>query len=47
MLNVFHIDAGYVLSTAQTSALDQTLRFSIGFDLEGVRDLMGRSGRRR
>lgn len=32
-LNVFHIDAGYVLSTAQTSALDQTLRVSIGFAL--------------
>lgn len=45
-LNAFHIDAGYVLSTAQTSALDQTLRFTIGFDLEGIRDLMG-SGRRR
>lgn len=44
-LNVFHIDAGYVLSTAQTSALDQTLRFSLGFDLEGIRDLMG--GKRR
>ena len=47
VLNVFHIDAGYVLSTAQTSALDQTLRFSLGFDLEGIRDLMGTSGRRR
>jgi len=45
VLNAFHIDAGYVLSTAQTSALDQTLRFSIGFDLEGIRDLMG-GGRR-
>lgn len=41
-LNVFHIDAGYVHSTAQTSALDQTLRVSLGFDLEGIRDLMGR-----
>lgn len=40
--NVVHIDAGYVLSTAQTSALDQTLRVSIGFDLEGLRDIMGR-----
>lgn len=38
-LNVFHIDAGYVLSTAQTSALDQTLRVSIGFDLEGMRNM--------
>ena len=46
VLNVFHIDAGYVLSTAQTSALDQTLRFSIGFDLEGVKDLIGYGGRR-
>ncbi len=47
VLNVFHIDAGYVLSTAQTSALDQTLRFSLGFDLEGLRDMLGTSGRRR
>ena len=45
-LNVFRIDAGYVLSTAQTSALDQTLRFSLGFDLEGIKDLLGRSKRR-
>lgn len=44
-LNVFHIDASYVLSSEQTSALDQTLRFSLGFDLEGLRDIMG--GRRR
>ncbi len=44
-LNIFHIDASYVLSSEQTSALDQTLRFSLGFDLEGLRDIMG--GRRR
>ncbi|MBO6012244.1 MAG: type IX secretion system outer membrane channel protein PorV [Bacteroidales bacterium] len=44
--NAFHIDGGYVLSTAQTSALDQTLRFSLGFDLEGIRDLMGGKRRR-
>lgn len=42
VLNVFHIDAGYVVSTAQTSALDQTLRFSLGFDLEGIRNLVRR-----
>lgn len=47
VLNVFHIDAGYVLSTAQTSALDQTLRVSLGFDLEGLRDLIGYGSRRR
>ena len=46
VLNVFHLDASYTLSTAQTSALDQTMRFSLGFDLEGMRDLLGR-GRRR
>ena len=38
-LNIFHLDAGYVLSSEQTSALDQTLRFTLGFDLEGLRDL--------
>jgi hypothetical protein len=46
-LNIFHLDAGYVLSTAQTSALDQTLRFSLGFDLEGLSELMGTGRRRR
>ena len=40
-LNIFHIDASYVLSSEQTSALDQTLRFTLGFDLEGLRDMMG------
>ncbi len=41
-LNVFHIDASYVLSSEQTSALDQTLRFTLGFDLEGLRDMWGK-----
>ena len=41
-LNVFHLDAGYVLSSEQTSALDQTLRFTLGFDLEGLRDMFGK-----
>lgn len=41
-LNVFHIDASYVLSSEQTSALDQTLRFTLGFDLEGLRDMLSR-----
>ena len=39
-LNVFQIDAGYVISTAQTSPLDQTLRISVAFDLFGLRNLM-------
>lgn len=41
-LNIFHLDAGYVLSSEQTSALDQTLRFTLGFDLEGLRDMFGK-----
>lgn len=46
-LNVFRLDAAYVISTAQSSPLDQTLRFSLSFDMDGLRDLMGRGGRRR
>lgn len=45
-LNVFHLDAAYVMSSGQTSGLDQTLRFTLGFDLEGLRDIMGKSKRR-
>lgn len=45
-LNIFHLDAAYVMSSGQTSGLDQTLRFTLGFDLEGLRDMMGKSKRR-
>ncbi len=41
-LNVVRLDASYMLSTAQTSPLDQTLRFSLTFDMDGLRDLLGR-----
>lgn len=41
-MNVFSIDAGYVISTAQTNPLDQTLRFSLTFDMDGIQDLLGR-----
>ena len=41
-MSVFTIDASYVFSTAQTNPLDQTMRFSLGFDLDGMRDLFGR-----
>ncbi|MDE5628191.1 MAG: type IX secretion system outer membrane channel protein PorV [Muribaculaceae bacterium] len=44
-LNVVRLDASYMLATAQTSPLDQTLRFSLTFDMDGLRDLVG--GRRR
>ena len=43
-LNVVRLDASYMLATAQTSPLDQTLRFTLTFDMDGLRDLFG--GRR-
>ena len=45
-MSVFSIDASYVFSTAQTNPLDQTMRFSLGFDLDGMRDLFGKMRRR-
>lgn len=41
-LNVVRLDASYMLATAQTSPLDQTLRFTLTFDMDGLRDLIGR-----
>lgn len=41
-LNVVRLDASYMIATAQTSPLDQTLRFSLTFDMDGLRDLMGK-----
>ncbi len=45
-MSVFTVDAAYVFSTAQTNPLDQTMRFSLGFDLDGMRDLFGKMRRR-
>jgi len=39
-LNIFQLDAAYVISTAQTNPLDQTLRFSLSFDLFGLKNLI-------
>jgi hypothetical protein len=39
-LNVFQLDASYVMSTAPSNPLDQTLRFSLSFDLFGLKDLV-------
>ena len=41
-LNVLRLDAAYMMATAQTSPLDQTLRFTLTFDMDGLRDLFGR-----
>ena len=39
-LNVFQLDAGYVIATSQNNPLNKTLRFSLSFDLYGLGDLM-------
>ena len=44
-LNVVQLDASYMLATAQSSPLDQTLRFTLTFDMDGLRDLIGRRAR--
>lgn len=41
-LNVVKLDASYMLATAQSSPLDQTLRFTLSFDMDGLRDLIGK-----
>lgn len=41
-LNVVQLDASYMLATAQSSPLDQTLRFTLTFDMDGLRDLLGK-----
>lgn len=41
-LNVLRLDASYMLATAQSSPLDQTLRFTLSFDTAGLKDLFGR-----
>jgi len=38
-MSVFSLDAGYVISTAQSNPLDQTLRISLSFDMDGIKDL--------
>ena len=38
-MNVFSLDVGYVISTAQSNPLDQTLRFTLAFDMDGLKDL--------
>ena len=42
-LNVIKIDASYMIATAQNSPLDQTLRFTLSFDMDGIKGLFGRN----
>ncbi|MDE7346335.1 MAG: type IX secretion system outer membrane channel protein PorV [Muribaculaceae bacterium] len=44
-LNVVRLDASYMLATAQSSPLDQTMRFTLSFDMDGIRDLLGKRRR--
>jgi len=39
-LTAFQLDAGYVVATSQSNPLDQTLRFSLAFDLDGIKSLL-------
>lgn len=41
-MSVFSLDAAYLISTAQNNPLDQTLRFTLAFDLDGIREIIGR-----
>lgn len=40
-LNILRLDAAYMVATAQSSPLDQTLRFSLTFDMDGLKNLFG------
>ena len=41
-MNVFSLDAGYVIATAKSNPLDQTLRFTLSFDMDGIKDIFKR-----
>jgi len=41
-MSVFSLDAAYVMATAKTNPLDQTLRFTLSFDMDGIKDLFQR-----
>lgn len=41
-MNVFSLDAGYVIATAKSNPLDQTLRFTLTFDMDGIKDMFRR-----
>ncbi len=38
-MNVFSLDVGYVIATGQSNPLDKTLRFTLAFDMDGIKDL--------
>ena len=40
-MNVINIDAGYTIATEASNPLDQTMRVSISFELDALRDMFG------
>jgi long-subunit fatty acid transport protein len=38
-MSVFQLDAAYLISTVPNNPLDQTLRFSLSFDMDGIKNL--------
>lgn len=41
-MNVFSLDAAYVVATAKSNPLDQTLRFTLSFDMDGLKEMFKR-----
>ena len=41
-MNVFSLDAAYLISVAQSNPLDQTLRFTLSFDMDGIKQILGK-----
>lgn len=41
-LSAFKLDVGYVIATSASNPLDQTLRFSLAFDVDGIKALADR-----
>ena len=41
-MSAFSLDCGYVIATAKSNQLDQTMRFTLGFDMDGIKDLFRR-----
>ena len=39
-LSIFSLDFAYCIATAPSNPLDQTMRFTLGFDLAGIKDMV-------
>ena len=41
-MSVFSLDAAYLISMSQSNPLDQTLRFTLSFDMDVIKEILGR-----